>query len=115
MQDPKVSLKTLGSGAAMELFDAELQRVLDNIVDINTPANKTRKIVLEVAIKPDIDREWGQVTIQAKSTLAPNEAYSTKFILGKSQGRGFAEEYAPKQMTLDENKVVPLTGKEKQQ
>jgi hypothetical protein len=29
----KLSLENLGSGAAVELFDVELQRVLDNIVD----------------------------------------------------------------------------------
>ena len=107
-----LTLESLGKGAAIELFQTELQKVLDNIVDPNTPATAKRTVRLDLTIKPDEDREWAAVTLQAKCGLAPNEAFTTKLILGKRAGKGVAEEYAPKQMTLDEGKVVNIKAKE---
>ena len=75
MED-KVSLTNLGGGAAVELFDNELALVLDNIQDPNTEARKVRKITLEITIKPDNDRSFGEVMIQAKSAIAPSSPFS---------------------------------------
>ena len=111
----QVSLSTIGGGAAVERFDDELRRVLDNIIDPNTPPKAMRKVTLEVKIKPDVDREIGQVEIVVKSQIAPAEAYETKFIIGKDMGRGVATEYiSPKQRTLQESiedkKVLQMKG-----
>ncbi len=112
MEQEPVSLATLGNGAAIELFNVELQRVLDNIVDENTKPKDTRKVILEVTIKPTEDRDFGQVSIVAKSKLAPLAPYGTNFFIGKHRGRGVAQEHNPKQAPLfdgqdDGLKVVP--------
>ena len=77
-----------------------------------------RKVTLEVKIKPDADREIGQVEIMVKSQIAPAEAYETKFIIGKDMGHGVATEFlSPKQMTLRESievkKVLPMKESDK--
>ena len=109
-----VSLATIGGGAAVERFDDELKRVLDNIIDPNTPPKALRKVTLEVKIKPDADREIGQVEILVKSQIAPAEAYETKFIIGKDLGHGVATEFIPpRQMSMKEQvskKVLPMKG-----
>jgi hypothetical protein len=72
-----VSLENLGGGAgkdtsaAIELFNAEFQRVLDNIADENTKPTAAREVNLKIKIKPDEDRELCKVEIHANSKLAP--------------------------------------------
>jgi hypothetical protein len=109
----RVSLATLGNGAAVEMFDAELQRILDNIIDPNTKPTAIRSATLTVKIKPDEDREWGSVDIQACSKLASVQAYPTQIIIGKQNGKGVATEHNPKQIDAfrdipHEGKIVPM-------
>ena len=40
MDQEKVSLATVGGGAAIERFDIALQQVINNILDVNTDARK---------------------------------------------------------------------------
>lgn len=100
MNNERVSLENLGSGAAVELFNLELQRVLDNIIDENTKCGVVREVTLKVRIKPDEDREWGTVEIAASSKLAPVHPYPTQIIIGKERGKGVATEHDPKQMKM---------------
>lgn len=101
-----VSLETLGGGpgkkssAAIELFNAEFQRVLDNCLDENTDPKKVREVALKVKIKPDLDRELCKVEIHASSKLAPVNPYPTQFFLGKDAGRAVAVEDDPKQRNI---------------
>lgn len=69
----KVSLANLAGGAAVERFDAELARVLDNMADQNTKVKEARTITLKVQIVPTEDRAMGVVSIQASSKLAGME------------------------------------------
>lgn len=102
--DEQVSLVTLNGGAAVELFDDELQKVLDNIGDPNTKPDAAREVVLVIKIKPDEKRRYCDVTIQAKSKIAPTRESGTVFFLGKKAGstRVIASERNTDQMTLEE-------------
>jgi len=60
----------LAGGAAVDLFEHELARVLANVQDPNAPATKTRTITLTVDIKPTEDRAAANVKVAAKSKLA---------------------------------------------
>ena len=115
MTEDRVSLETIGGGAAIEKFDDELQRVADNIIDPNTDPKAVREVTLKIKIKPDAEREWGSVTISATSKLAPMQPYPTQVILGKRGGKGVMVEYNPKQMKLSEtpvgDNVVPMEKK----
>lgn len=66
----KVTLSNIGNGAAAELFNHELTRVLENISDPNTDADQTRKITLEFVIKPSPDRNMGSIAIKCSAKTA---------------------------------------------
>lgn len=51
LESERLSLVTIRGGAAVEMFDRQLDRVMQNIADINTD-KKPRKIIVEVAIAP---------------------------------------------------------------
>ncbi len=73
-----VSLETLGGGAAVERFNYELQRVLDNIGDINTKPTAARKVQLTITIAPNEERTGAAVLIDVKSTLASIKSEATR-------------------------------------
>jgi len=51
MNEEKLSLVNIEGGAAVEMFDLALQKVLENINDINT-SDAAREITLKVKVKP---------------------------------------------------------------
>ena len=69
MEYEKVTLANLNNGAVAELFDDAFQKVLANIHDINTEEKESRKITLEIEIKPQ-DRQNLMIGIRAKTKLA---------------------------------------------
>lgn len=97
----KVSLQNLGGGAVAERFDLVLREVLQNILDLNTPAKQKRSITLTVTIIPNEDRTSGQVGIDLKSKLASIKPEATIIYFGKQNGEVTATEYNPKQPRLD--------------
>lgn len=52
----KLSLVNLGGGAAVEMFDEALEKVLENILDPNTEAKTKRVITLKMTISPAENR-----------------------------------------------------------
>lgn len=95
-----VTLTTLASGTAEELFQHELEKVLRNIADPNTPTKTARKITLTVAIVPDDSRDAAAVQISCKSVIASPKAQATAVYLGKQGARFVAMEFNPKQTGL---------------
>ena len=83
MSDKKtLELQNLAGGALQELFENDLQKVLDNIYDRNTSFKKARKLTLELKLQPtDEDREIVAVDINTKTVLAPVEGATTKILL----------------------------------
>ena len=111
-EDP-MSLTNLGDGAAIEQFDEELQKVLDNIVDPNTEAKQVRKIILTVSIKPDDDRSIGEICIECDSRKGPQLKFFTKCLIGRTGKHGEARELDVQQKSFidREGNVVPIGGK----
>ena len=95
-----VSLETLKGGAAIQLFDEELGKVLANIMDPNTEAGATRSVKLEIKIKPDKDRSGGSVEIIPSCKLAPAVALGTRMFFGKKGGQVLAFEHNPEQYDI---------------
>lgn len=101
ISEDKLTLENLREGQAVELFDIELQKVLENIADKDT-AEGVRKINLVVKFKPDSDRAVTKIEIECKSTLAPNAGLITTAIIeqdihGKFELNEFVQ---PKQQEL---------------
>ncbi|HKX31346.1 MAG TPA: hypothetical protein VJ302_26915 [Blastocatellia bacterium] len=98
-----VSLANLGDGSAVERFNYELQRVLNNISDPNTEAKTPREVTLKVKIKPNIDRDFSAVTIEVRSKLAAIRPVETSFHLSNVGAETVATEYNPKQEEFEFN------------
>lgn len=107
-EELQVCLETLGSGAAAELFNDELGKVLSNIVDVNTDHKTAREVSLKVTIRPNEDRTFGAVTIAASSKLAPVKSVGTAFFIGRKAGRAVATERDSRQLTFDSGNVVGM-------
>jgi len=97
----KVSLATVGGGAAVERFDIALQQVINNILDLNTDPKAERNVTLKVSFKPTENRDMGAVSISVVPKLAPVSAYRTQVFLGTdATGKGMACEADANQMNL---------------
>lgn len=113
MDESVVTLSTLGHGAAVELVQAELDKVLRNITDPNTDARAKRKIVLEITLTPSDKRERAEVDVKVTSKLAGVKPASTTVYFGRQEGVLVAVESDPRQNGLFDQKrgnVVPLAG-----
>ncbi len=99
-EDGTVTLDTLKGGAALQLFQEELDKVVANIMDPNTDAEAVREAVIKVRIKPDKDRSGGAVQIIPSSKLAPAVALGTRMFFGKKGTRFMAFEHNPQQLTF---------------
>lgn len=101
-KEERISLVNLKDGAAVELFDFELQKALDNIMDPNTRAEAVREVMLKIKIKPDKERNFGPVEIHASSKMAPIAPVMTQVFFGQDRDGAVAHEYNPKQGDLFE-------------
>ncbi|MEG3041572.1 MAG: replication terminator protein [Clostridium sp.] len=78
-----INLETFANGALAERMDQALKEVLENIADKNTDSNPKRKLTLEMIFASDEERELTEVTIAAKTKLAPRSSIATKIIIDK--------------------------------
>lgn len=112
MSEEIVTLASIANGAALELFDHELTRVIANIADVNTSAKTKRGINIKVVIQPDEDRGIGFATVEVTSKLAGVKPVSSTMYFGKKDGALVAVQNNFNQPGIfDEEKsnVAPLT------
>lgn len=115
-----INLEKFADGALAEKMNVALREVLENISDPNTDFKIKRKLNLEMTFVSGEDRELAEVSIIAKTKLAPNKPIATKIVIG-TDGKGgiLASEYkkqVPGQsvMRVDESTgEVLTTGEEK--
>jgi hypothetical protein len=115
MSEHVVSLTSLNQGAAIEMFDTEIKKVVENIADLNTPAKAKREITLKVTFLPDEERKQGAVAIVVTCKLPGHRGSSTTVWFGRKNGERFAVESDPSPGLFDQGRklnMVPLTDKE---
>jgi hypothetical protein len=66
----QVDLSTMKGGEIIDMFNEELKKVLANIADENVKPDESRKITIELSIKPDKTRRTAQTKIDVHSKLA---------------------------------------------
>lgn len=76
-----INLSEFADGAVAERFNIELRKVLENIADPNTDPKKARKVTLTVTLKADEQRDIANVSVQAKTVLAPAKQIETKIVM----------------------------------
>jgi hypothetical protein len=96
------SLATLLGGGAVERFDDEIKRVVENILDPNTEPKAKRSVTLTVTIEPTLERDKGVVVAAVKTKLAPPKKDGTLWYFGRRNGRAAAIEQDPQQPKMFE-------------
>lgn len=96
MENP-VTITTIGNGVLLELFDRELERVVADILDLNSVAEAKRTITIKVQIYPDKDRGFGSVDLEVSSALGKPKPAGSLMYFGKKNGKVIAVETTPQQ------------------
>lgn len=80
----EVSLDNLAGGCAVWRFNEALREVIENILDLDTPAEKTREVRLILKINPEQDRLKAHYQlIIDKKIAAPMKVESILFVTNK--------------------------------
>ena len=100
-------LQEVAGGALQEKISRELQKVLNTMMDPNTPWKNKRQITIKMTLEQNEDRDDCKVDIQVETKLAPVKSIETRFSLGRNLDNGEVEiaEYGPGikgQMSMDE-------------
>lgn len=83
-----INFDTLAGGALKERLNVELEKVLENIADPNTKDTKARKLTINISFKPNKQRDLAEVSIEAKSLLAPAMPSETKIVIDRDLESG---------------------------
>lgn len=119
MDNLKNSLLDMASGAIKERVDYDVNKVIDNILDINTKAKAKRKITLTIEFMPDEERKRFDISVTSKATLCPTNPVSTTLtFVPNRDGEAQLVEMVPQvpgQMALDgseqsEPKILKLSA-----
>ena len=94
-----VTLESLADGAAAELWQSALARVLENIDDPNTDFKAKRAIRLEFEFVANEDRNVGAVGVKCSTKLAGVKGVTTVVYIGRQEGELVAVEQ-PRQEEL---------------
>ena len=85
MDTLRKSIMEMSRGAFLERVDYEMVKVIDNILDANTVADKKRKLTVTLVFSPDNDRSNIGVAFEVKSTLVPAApAVTSLYVAGKT-------------------------------
>lgn len=111
----KLSLATIKEGALVEQFNLALNRVVDNLADINT-TTKSREITLVVKITPNDDRTFLEIVGGVKTKLAGQATiFTTADLQFDGNGRAVARNRKSRQMEIPfkTNNVTSITREDK--
>ena len=92
MPPREITLGTMCDGAAAELFQRSLARVLKNIDDPSTEAKAPRSITMKFKFMPDKDRRSARMVVACGEALAGVAASEHSVLIGQHEGRLVAAE-----------------------
>ena len=105
-QEP-LNIGSVSRGALLELFEANVLKVAQNIADPATDAEATRTITLKLKFKPDADRRALKVTATAQCALASISPHESRAYIGKDDsGKVYLFDRDPRQDVLFEPPAV---------
>ena len=98
----------IAEGGLQEKLDNELEKVFDNILDLNTEPKAKRKITITLTMSSNEERTVVDTVMDVKSKLAPQSGVATTILVGRDYDTGqlHANELKssiPGQMYFDEN------------
>ncbi|MFR7276103.1 hypothetical protein ACLVM3_03420 [Streptococcus pneumoniae] len=103
-----LDLTHIADGGLQEKLDKELEKVFDNILDLNTDAKAKRKVTITLTMSANEERTVVDTTMEVKSKFAPQNGVATTILIGRDfdTGQVHANELkstVPGQMYFDEN------------
>jgi hypothetical protein len=105
-----MNLGNICEGKVLDVVDDTIQKVLNNIRDLKTPAEQKREIVIKLKFEPSENRELGTVSFTCEAKLASiKPAKGNFFIAQRADGtvRGYARD--PKQSELFAAEKTPTS------
>lgn len=107
----KVKLEELVGGALQEKFEKSFDKVIENLLDPNTPYKPSRVISIKLAFAQNESRDDVKVSLDVSEKLAPQSGLSTAFSIGTDlkTGKIYAEEYGKQvkgQMSFSDYEIV---------
>lgn len=119
MAEIKLNLENMANGEVYEDLQAELLKVANNIMDLNTEAKIKRSITIKIDYVPNESRDALDTSVQVTSKLAPRKRAETTTLVGRDPNTGFAvmnelQSGAPGQMFIDpdDSKLKTDVGEE---
>ena len=94
-----LSLENIRDGEAIQRVNFELQKVLENCIDLNTDAKAPRTVTLKIKIIPTAERDKAAISFQATATLAPDSAGEDQIYISP-KGKAFVN--TAKQTSFDD-------------
>src|SRR5262245_66521770 len=82
----KLTLDGFKDGAAVQLFDSALEKVLDSIDDPNTPTKAKRRITMTFDFATDEERRLGRVLLSVDTKTPGARSIETGIFLGRDKG-----------------------------
>jgi hypothetical protein len=79
------SVLEMVQGAILERADYEMKNILENILDVNTKADKKRTLTITIDIIPDSERRNLRMLCTAKSKLEPTNPVATSLYVNNSE------------------------------
>lgn len=101
-----MDLSMVAGGALQEIAEREIEKVVENLNDENTPWKPKRMVTIKLEFTQNENRDDVTMKITADTPkLAPAKPVETKFSMGKDlrSGQIYMEEYGPQikgQMSL---------------
>jgi hypothetical protein len=108
-----VSLAALATGALGERFALALDDARKNIRDPNTKSTAKRKIVIEVTLQPNEDRETIVATFDVRTSMATLKPYQMPLFVGTENGQPAIVSIAPQQEIPLDGDVISITPRER--
>ena len=82
------SILEMSQGAILERVNYEMQKVIDNILDVNTKPDAKRKLTVSLELTPSADRKTITVKTTAKSSLVATDAITTGLFIANDPSTG---------------------------
>lgn len=108
--DINLWLSSLNEGALQQQFEAEMEKVIDNIADLNTEYKPKRSVTITLTIEPDERRDITGMSIEVKSKLAPQKATSTRIVIDRDFQTGKVSASEMVSNVRGQTRFDPATG-----
>src|ERR1700690_1206103 len=105
-----MNLGNICEGKGLDVVDNTIQKVLNNIADLSTPAEQKREVIIKLKFEPAENRELGTVSFTCEAKLASvKPAKGNFFMARRADGtvRGYARD--PKQSELFAAEKTPTS------